>query len=198
MSRTKEVGKICKKILEIIRTIITIILVIISLIIIIQRFSNNEHSFLGFRIFRVQTGSMIPKYQIGDVLLVKETKFEKLKIGDDVTYQGDDGSFSGITVTHQIIDIEEVDGEMLIHTKGIANNLEDPAISPDQIIGVVQTRLEILTFITSLLNNAYIFYFCAIIPLTIYAFFTIIKGGSRNKYKKYKAMEKEAEEKKEK
>lgn len=194
MSKTKDVGKVFKTIWKIIRNIITIILIIISLIIIIQRVSNNEHSFLGYRIFRVQTGSMIPKYQIGDVLLVKETKFEKLQVGDDVTYKGNDGSFSGLTVTHQIIDIEEVDGEAVIHTKGIANNLEDPTISPDQIIGVVQTRLEILTYITSLLNNAYIFYFCAIIPLTIYAFFTIIKGGSRNKYKKYKKIKEEAEE----
>lgn len=181
MGRTKEVKKVFKTLFEIIRTIITIALIIVSLIIIIQRVSNNEKAFLGYRIFRVQTGSMIPKYQIGDVLLVKEKSQDKLKVGDDVTYLGEKGNFAGMVVTHQIIKIEEVDGEMVIQTQGIANTKADPEIGPDQVIGVVQYRLEILTWITNVLNNPYIFYFCAIIPLTIYAFFTIIKGGRRKR-----------------
>ena len=81
--------------------ILTLVIIFISIIIVVQKVTNNEESFLGFRIFRVQTGSMIPKYQIGDVILVKETEPDKIKIGDDVTYEGETGSMKGMLVTHR-------------------------------------------------------------------------------------------------
>ena len=156
--------------------ILTLVIIFISIIIVVQKVTNNEESFLGFRIFRVQTGSMIPKYQIGDVILVKETEPDKIKIGDDVTYEGEEGSMKGMLVTHRVIDIEEVDGKRVFHTQGIANNLEDPVVNEDQVNGVVQTKMYILSLICMLLNNKYVFYFCGILPLTIYVAFRIFKG----------------------
>lgn len=156
--------------------ILTLVIIFISIIIVVQKVTNNEESFLGFRIFRVQTGSMIPKYQIGDVILVKETEPDKIKIGDDVTYEGETGSMKGMLVTHRVIDIEEVDGKRVFHTQGIANNLEDPVVNEDQVNGVVQTKMYILSLICMLLNNKYVFYFCGILPLTIYVAFRIFKG----------------------
>ena len=156
--------------------ILTLVIIFISIIIVIQKVTNNEESFFGFRIFRVQTGSMIPKYQIGDVILVKETEPDKIKIGDDVTYEGETGSMKGMLVTHRVIDIEEVDGKRVFHTQGIANNLEDPVVNEDQVNGVVQTKMYILSLICMLLNNKYVFYFCGILPLTIYVAFRIFKG----------------------
>ncbi len=156
--------------------ILTLVIIFISIIIVVQKVTNNEESFLGFRIFRVQTGSMIPKYQIGDVILVKETEPDKIKIGDDVTYEGEKGSMKGMLVTHRVIDIEEVDGKRVFHTQGIANNSEDPVVNEDQVNGVVQTKMYILSLICMLLNNKYVFYFCGILPLTIYVAFRIFKG----------------------
>ena len=65
-----------------------IVIIFVYLIIVTQRISNNDKAFLGFRIFRVQTGSMIPVYNIGDVILVKEKGLDKISVGDDVTYWG--------------------------------------------------------------------------------------------------------------
>lgn len=175
--------KITKKIWNIVSKIVTIIIAIICIIIVVQKVTNNKQSFLGYRIFRVETGSMIPKYQIGDVILVKEIDPNKIKVGDDVTYLGKEGSTKGILITHRVIDIEEIDGKKAFHTQGIANNLEDPVIYGEQINGVVQFRMFILTLICRLLNNKYIFYFCGILPLTIYIFFRVFKN-SRDKYEK--------------
>lgn len=156
--------------------ILTIAIVFVSIIIVVQKVTNNQESFLGFRIFRVQTGSMIPKYQIGDVILVKEVDTDKIQIGDDVTYKGNTGTMNGMLVTHRVVDIEEVDGKRVFHTKGIANNLEDPVISEEQINGVVQTKMYILSLICMLLNNKYVFYFCGILPLTIYVAFRFFRN----------------------
>lgn len=156
--------------------ILTIAIVFVSIIIVVQKVTDNQESFLGLRIFRVQTGSMIPKYQIGDVILVKEVDPDKIKIGDDVTYEGNTGTMNGMLVTHRVIDIEEVDGKRVFHTQGIANNLEDPVVSEDQINGVVQTKMYILSLICVLLNNKYVFYFCGILPLTIYVAFRLFRN----------------------
>ena len=175
-----NISKIFKVLWNILSKIITILILFVSIIIVVQKVTNNKESFFGYRIFRVQTGSMIPKYNIGDVILVKEKDIDKIKVGDDVTYKGENGSVKGLLVTHRVIDIEEVDGKKAFHTKGIANNLEDPIVYGNQINGVVQTKLYILSLICLLLNNKYVFYFCGVLPLTIYVGFRIFKGRHIN------------------
>lgn len=175
--KNKTVRKTFKILWDIIVKLVTLLIVLISLIIIVQKVTNNKESFLGYRIFRVQTGSMIPKYQIGDVILVKKQDVDKIKVGDDVTYLGESSSVKGILITHRVIDIQEVDGKKEFHTQGIANNLEDPVVYGNQINGVVQFKMPILTLLCKLLNNKYIFYFGAVLPLTLYIFFRVLKAN---------------------
>lgn len=175
--KNKTVRKTFKILWDIIVKLVTLLIVLISLIIIVQKVTNNKESFFGYRIFRVQTGSMIPKYQIGDVILVKKQDIDKIKVGDDVTYLGESSSVKGILITHRVIDIQEVDGKKEFHTQGIANNLEDPVVHGNQINGVVQFKMPILTLLCKLLNNKYIFYFGAVLPLTLYIFFRVLKAN---------------------
>jgi len=184
MQKNNVFFKVIKSIWSVVEKIILIAIAFVSITIVTQRVSNNEKSFLGFRIFRVETGSMIPKYQIGDVILVKETDINKIKVGDDVTYQGTAGSMKGKIVTHQVIEITEEEGRKIFQTKGIANTAKDPIISGNQIDGVVQCRLRLVTIIVSLMSNGYIFYFGVVIPLTVWIFFTVI----RRNIKKYEKM----------
>lgn len=175
--KNKTVRKTFKILWDIIVKLVTLLIVLISLIIIVQKVTNNKESFFGYRIFRVQTGSMISKYQIGDVILVKKQDVDKIKVGDDVTYLGESSSVKGILITHRVIDIQEVDGKKEFHTQGIANNLEDPVVYGNQINGVVQFKMPILTLLCKLLNNKYIFYFGAVLPLTLYIFFRVLKAN---------------------
>ncbi len=168
--------KLTWKVLE---KIILIVIIFISTIIVVQRVTDNEKSFLGFRIFRVQTGSMIPKYQVGDVIIVREKEIDKIAVGEDVTYWSTVGVLKGKLVTHQVINIEEIEGQKVFHTKGIANNTEDPLVYAEQINGVVLGKLYVLSAITTLLTNKYIFYFCGIVPLTVFVFFAFVKTNSK-------------------
>lgn len=174
--KVSTVIKITWKILE---KIIMIAIIFISAVIVTQNVTDNEKSFLGFRIFRVQTGSMIPVYNVGDVILVKETELNKIAIGDDVTYWGTSGVMNGKLVTHRVIDIQEEDGQRVFYTQGVANNAPDPVVYGKHINGVVQGKLHIITGICSLLTNQYILYFCAIIPLTLFIFFAFVRGKER-------------------
>lgn len=169
--------------MKIIEKLFVAVLIFISLIIVTQRLSNNEKAFLGFRIFKVETGSMIPVYNIGDVILIKEKQIDKIEVGDDVTYIGTAGTMKGKLVTHRVIEIEEKEGQKAFHTQGVANKTEDQlVVYGDQINGVVLSKLYILSLITKGLTNQYVLYFCGIIPLTIFIFFTFIKGTNRKRY----------------
>ena len=81
----------------------------------LQRFSNNKLSIFNFRMFTVISGSMEPKYKIGDVLIAKEIKPEKIKVGDTISYLGNVNSFKDKVVTHQVVGIEKIDGNYYFH-----------------------------------------------------------------------------------
>lgn len=186
--------KIIKNIWNVLEKLIFIAIAFVSITIVTQRVSNNENSFLGFRMFKVETGSMEPKYHVGDVILIKERDTDKIKIGDDVTYFGTSGAMKGKIVTHQVIEIREEDGKKIFRTKGIANTAKDPEISGEQIDGVVLTKLHIVGWITTVLQNGYVFYFFGVIPMTVLIFFTVIKGNMKKYDKISRKKEKIGEE----
>ena len=185
----KKFLKIFKACLKIIETLLTIVVVGISIIIVTQRVSNNEKSVLGYRIFRIETGSMVPNYLVGDVILVKECDINSLKPGDNITYNGLTGDVKGKTITHQIVAVNTENSKITIRTKGIANNVADPEIDGSQVIGKVIVKLNILTWLTKFINNKYIFYFFIIVPLTIWIFFNVIKRKADDLEEIYKIEE---------
>jgi signal peptidase len=174
MMKEKKENKILDIIFTIIKLICVVILILLIIALAMQRFSNNENAIGGIRIFNVATGSMIPKYEVGDILIVKEVDTNELEVGDDITYLGKVSTFAGRVVTHQIIQIEESEtGEKIFHTKGIANDTEDPEITADQIYGKVIYKCVVLSLLTKLMNNMAAFYIVVFIPLGILIFLQI-------------------------
>ena len=100
-------NKVLKVISNIIYVIIFIIVLLLLIMVIFQRTSNNEMAIGGYRIFVVATGSMVPEYNVGDVLLSKEVDPSELKEGDNIAYKGAIGSFDGKIITHKIKKIEK-------------------------------------------------------------------------------------------
>ena len=153
-----------KKILEI---IIFVVLIITLLIVGIQRFSNGQMSLFGFRIFRVISLSMKPEYNINDILLVKECKPEEIKKGDNIAYKGEIDK-KEVVITHKVMDIEKSEeGNLLFHTRGIANNVEDPIVRSSQIYGVVVSKMYIFSIVNKIINNMYGFIILVFIPLIV-------------------------------
>lgn len=159
----------------VLRVLFTIFIICFVLVVCLQRFSKNEISVFNLRMFTVASGSMVPKYKIGDVLISKETDPSKIKIGDAVTYLGKSGDFKGKVVTHEVIQIEkDTDGKYLFHTKGIANLVEDPVVSQEQIYGVVVYKSIILSWLYGLISNKFAFYCLIIVPLIAIVIYEIV------------------------
>ncbi len=145
--------------LRILRWIVYIIVALLLLVIIVQKFSNNSISVGGFRIFTVVSGSMVPEYEIGDILLSKQTSAEDINIGDNVTYLGKTSTLKDIIITHKVVKKEVQNGEYYFVTKGVANAISDPEISYDQIYGKVVYKTAILSIFGKLMNNRFVYFF---------------------------------------
>jgi len=154
-----------KKIIDI---LICAILIIVLFVVGIQKISNNRLSFFGYRIFRVVSESMTPEYEINDILLVKNTDVENIEIGNDISYLKKFNEDVEIIITHRIVNIEKnSEGELIFHTKGIANSIEDSIVTEEQIYGIVITKIYTLSFIVKLINNIYGFILLVFIPLLV-------------------------------
>ena len=116
-------NKMLKKIFKIVKSIVNVIVVLLVmsflLIVCLQRFTNNKISFCDYRIFTVVTGSMEPKYKIGDILIAKERDPSEIKVGDAISYVATRDEIKGNVVTHEVVNItRDEDGSYLFHSKG--------------------------------------------------------------------------------
>ncbi len=161
--KNNKVFKIVKIILNV---VIVLFAILFLLVVCLQRFSDNKLSLFNYRIFTVISGSMEPKYEIGDVLIAKEVEPSKIKEGDAVSYLGNSGSFKNRVITHEVIDIEQdADGKYIFHTKGIANPAEDPIVYEDQLLGIIVYKSIILSFIYKIVATPIGLFLLVVLPI---------------------------------
>lgn len=166
---------VLKLINNIVYVILFLIVASVLFVVILQRASNNAIALGGVRVFNIISESMIPKYNIGDVLVVKSIEPQNIKVGDDIAYIGQESTFNQKIVTHQVIKIDYENGEYIFHTKGIANILEDPLVHQNQVFGKVIYKIWILSLISKILSNVYVVFFGIFVPIVILIFWTILK-----------------------
>lgn len=140
----------------------------IAIWIVVNVFTALDMSFLGFRIYRVATGSMEPNLRINDVVIIK--KQDNYTINDIVTYKK-----NGNYITHRIVQ----ENKDVITTKGDNNNSEDESILKNDIVGKVIYRFKLIGFVLFMLSEPsswiIIFVVCIILIFTIPVKFE--KGG---------------------
>lgn len=175
---------------RIIKAIIIIVMVTYVTFVVVQRVSGNK-SIFGYRIFTVATGSMIPDYEINDVLAIKEVNSDELEVGDDITYLGKKLDVNGKIVTHRIINIKIEDGKKEFITKGVNSSAEDPAITDDQIYGKVIGKIPVITTINHIIKNQYGFFFLIFLPLVTVIFLEIADTVTEIKTEKKKVEDNE-------
>lgn len=185
-------SKVFKIIKTTIKTFVIMILIAFILVVCLQRFSNNKISIFNYRMFTVVTGSMEPKYTVGDVLISKEVEPSTIKVGDVVTYLGTKGDFYGKVITHQVVSITKgTDGKYIYKTKGLANLVEDPSITEDQLYGVVIYRSIILSLVYKIVATNIGFYLFIIVPLLYVIGSEIISSLLRKEEKRREKLKEE-------
>lgn len=123
----------------------------------------------GYRVYTISSGSMEPTYEVGDVVLIKKTPAEDLKVGDVITYE-----IGNITVTHRLVSITEgADNIERYTTKGDANEVNDPSFAYDRIEGKLVYRFKLYSLMVKLVHNKVTFFFIIFVPLVVTIFLDI-------------------------
>lgn len=104
---------------------------------------------LGYKSFNIISGSMEPKYSVGDLIYVKEVAPESVQVGDDITFVLNEDL---VVATHQVV---RIDAEKKhFYTKGLANDVEDAApVHFNNLIGVPQFSLPKLGYVSEFVQN---------------------------------------------
>ena len=106
-------------------TILLVMTVMLCLYVSIQAISNGYVQMFGFSMFRVVTGSMEPEIPVGALLITKQTDIDKIVLRDIVCFQTRESAIWGEVVTHRVVEILEMNGEVLLRTQGDANLVSD-------------------------------------------------------------------------
>lgn len=140
--------------------------------------------YLGDLLFNVKTGnynsplfsayvivskSMVPTINVNDAIIVTRTNYDKLDIGDVITFSSEDKNYRGLTITHRIVGKQLLEnGETVYRTKGDNNSQEDRSIvKKENIYGKVIIKIPKLGYIQSFLSQPIGFFTCIIIPVII-------------------------------
>ena len=161
-------NKIFKIVFGIVKVLFFILICLYLAFIIIQNVSGNRSVF-GYRMFDIASSSMSGVYEVHDVILVKDFDTNKLKVGDDIVYNGERAGLDGKLVTHRIVKIEENEkaGGRLFTTKGVKNDIEDPAIYDDQVLGKVVGIVPVISPVNHIVKSQVGFFVCVFCPIVI-------------------------------
>ena len=131
-----------KKIWNIVSTTLVVLIVLCAVFLMGSRI-------LGFECYTVISGSMQPKYMVGDLLYVKEVDPYSIKKGDDITFILNEDL---VVATHQVIRVDTANQRF--YTKGIANEIEDSEpVHFNNVIGVPQFHIPKLGYVSDFVQN---------------------------------------------
>lgn len=130
-----KVFRIVRMIKNIICWVLIIVLAFTLIVFVTTRIQGNTPSVFGYSIYRISSGSMEPELMIGDVILDKVVNDEsEISVGDVITFEGG-SQFDNLIVTHKVIKAPYVDEDcnIMLQTKGVANEIEDTPIKFSQV-----------------------------------------------------------------
>jgi signal peptidase len=122
--------------------------------------------------------SMKPTINVEDAIIVQRKAASKLKVKDIITFNAQDSSASGITITHRIVAIvKDKNGKLLFRTKGDNNNVEDSAlVKPENIVGKVLLRIPLIGYIQYFIANSYGWLILIVMPCLIIVIYDIVRA----------------------
>mgnify|MGYP003186381641 FL=1 len=121
-------------------------------------------SFYIYKAYVITTNSMEPELKKDDVVVIKKAKADNLKQGDIVTFKQ-----NGETITHRIVQIDDIEDGKLYITKGDNNNVQDEqGLRFDQIEGKLVIKIPQLGKMVASFKNGIIIVLVLLISAIIY------------------------------
>ena len=167
LERRRKKVETSKNIIAIITYIILIPIILYNIIIIIKAANNSEEipSVFGIKTFVIISGSMEPKLNIGDIVIIKKVEENELQENDIISFRSGES-----VITHRInkIIIEDT-GKIKYETKGDNNNTADRTfVKFEDIEGKQINKIPYIGNVTLLLKNKIIIIIILLVMYIVY------------------------------
>lgn len=130
----------------------------------------------SYSFMRTLTGSMEPAIPVHSFIVTEEVDPSSLQVGDIITFRATESSMEGALNTHRITSVYEENGQLMFHTKGDANAVEDAApVAAVNVVGRVVFVSAALGTVVLLFSNPLVFFPFIILPLVVLMVFEIAK-----------------------
>lgn len=168
-------------------------LLLINVTLIVKSYTSPDKvpDFLGYKPFIVLSGSMEPSIMTGDMVFVKETDPDSLKVGDVIAYKS-----GSAVVTHRIVEVKSENGETRYVTQGDANNAADQGmVKPADVEGIYQRRVAGAGNLAMFMQTTTGMILFVVCPLVLFVLWDVIRRQleSRKEVSRTKELELELE-----
>ena len=168
-------------------------LLLINVTLIVKSYTSPDKvpDFLGYKPFIVLSGSMEPSIMTGDMVFVKETDPDSLKVGDVIAYKS-----GSAVVTHRIVEVKSENGEPRYVTQGDANNAADQSlVKPADVEGIYQRRVAGAGNLAMFMQTTTGMILFVVCPLVLFVLWDVIRRQleSRKEVSRTKELEMELE-----
>ena len=165
-----------KKTFKIIFNILFSIITIFSIFILFLSITNkNDVPVIGkYSLLSVKGNSMYPVIKNGDLIVINRKHESSYEINDIISFMDSDRK---ITVTHQIVDIVNENGEFKYLTKGVNNNnIDGDYVLENEIIGKYEkVKIPFIGFVINFASTTIGYIILVVIPLGILLLIAIYK-----------------------
>ena len=174
------------KLLTIIGTILCIILIpilIINCILIVKSYTSEDvPSVAGTLPLIVLTDSMYPVIESGDLIICHTAEPEEIREGDVIAFFDPAGNGTTI-VTHRVLEVTELNGQIAWRTKGDNNNTEDRLlVTEGKLVAVYEgTRLRGFGNVALFMQTTPGLIVCVVCPILVLVGYDMLR---RRKYEK--------------
>jgi signal peptidase len=197
--KKKSIGSRVLTVLSITLIVILSLILVANLTLIIKGAVNDDKapSLFGVTPLVVLSGSMegdnADSFDAGALIFVVDTDVEKLNEGDVIAFF-DPASTKKAIVTHRIVEITTVDGELAFYTKGDNNNAKDDVpVKASNVIGEYSFHLNGVGNFALFLQRPLGMLLFIGIPVIGFIVYDIIRRKKSSKQKDKKTEELEAE-----
>lgn len=168
---------------KVISTIVNVILVIAIIVAATATYTsyvstsgNGVPTVLGLRVFSIQTDSMYPTLNPGDLIIDKAVKdSSQLRVGDIITYWT---VINGERVlnTHRIYQIYDGGGHLIFETKGDNNTISDSlTVHESEVVGIYSSRIAGVGKVFDYLQTSTGFLIVVVVPVFLFFLYYLIQ-----------------------
>lgn len=169
----QSVKKVASIVLSVVMWIIILVAALYAFTTLATREDGSVSNIAGFTPLTVQSDSMSPTFNKGDLIVIQKCNTSKLEVGDIVTFHTIIDNEYALN-THRIAAIDEVNGMRSFTTKGDNNDVADTHIISDgDIVGKYLFALPQMGKVMDFLSSSVGFLVVIVLPMLLFFIYQV-------------------------